>query len=310
MKQIILVTVLLAILSVASATYLNSPVHDHDLVQMINDHPRATWQATIYPQFANKTIKDVRKLLGTMLIQRETNRIPKVNKLLKGYQAADSFDARTQWPHCIHPIRDQEQCGSCWAFSASEVLSDRYCIASNGEVNVVLSPQYMLECDSSDYGCDGGYLNNAWEFLEKEGIPTDSCDPYTSGNGRVGACPHTCKNGDRLKLYKALHPKNIEGIDNIQQELSTNGPLQVAFEVYRDFMSYKSGVYKHMSGGLLGGHAVKLVGWGVDTKTRLPYWILANSWGSSWGINGFFWMLRGKNECGIEEDVWGGDADL
>ncbi|KAL9652901.1 hypothetical protein ABK040_015419 [Willaertia magna] len=311
MNQTVILSILLfAILSVASASYLNSPVHDRDLVQLINDHPRATWQATIYPQFANKTIKDIRGLLGTMLIQSETDRVPKVERKLRGFKAADSFDSRTKWPHCIHPIRDQEQCGSCWAFSASEVLSDRYCIASNGEVDIVLSPQYMLECDSSDYGCSGGYLNNAWKFLEKTGIPSDECDPYTSGNGKVGKCPNSCKNGDKLKLYKALKPQHIRGVENIQQELSTNGPLQVAFQVYRDFMSYKSGVYKHVSGGLLGGHAVKLVGWGVDTKTGLDYWILANSWGNGWGLSGFFWMLRGRNECNIEGDVWAGIADI
>ncbi|KAG2378426.1 hypothetical protein C9374_008313, partial [Naegleria lovaniensis] len=69
---------------------------------------------------------------------------------------------------------------------------------------------------------------------------------------------------------------------------------------------YKSGVYHHVSGGLVGGHAIKIVGWGVDSESRKPYWICANSWGPSWGIDGFFWILRGVEECGIGRDVWTG----
>jgi len=72
------------------------------------------------------------------------------------------FDARTQWPNYVHAVRDQQQCGSCWAFGASEAFSDRWAIATQGKVNVVLSPEDMVSCDSSDYGCGGGYMENAW----------------------------------------------------------------------------------------------------------------------------------------------------
>jgi cathepsin B len=64
----------------------------------------------------------------------------------------------------------------------------------------------------------------------------------------------------------------------IQTEIMKGGPLQVGFSVYQDFLSYKSGVYKYTTGGLLGGHAVKIVGWGVDSASKLPYWLVANSW--------------------------------
>lgn len=85
--------------------------------------------------------------------------------------------------------RNQEQCGSCWAFSASEVLSDRLCIATDGKTDLVLSPQYMVSCDTRNYGCDGGYLNLAWNFLVTTGIPSDACVPYTSGDGKSnGKC--------------------------------------------------------------------------------------------------------------------------
>ena len=67
----------------------------------------------------------------------------------------------------------------------------------------------------------------------------------------------------------------------------------------------KSGVYRHVSGSLAGGHAIKIVGWGVTSDGHnTPYWIVANSWGVDWGLDGFFWILRGKDECGIEDNVW------
>jgi len=94
------------------------------------------------------------------------------------------FDSRTQWPDCIHPIRDQAQCGSCWAFGASEALSDRFCIASNTHVNVVLSPEDLVACNTKiNQGCNGGYLPVAWEYMEINGLVADSCMPYTSAAG-------------------------------------------------------------------------------------------------------------------------------
>jgi cathepsin B len=68
------------------------------------------------------------------------------------------FDSRLQWKDCIHPIRNQEKCGSCWAFAASEAFSDRLCIASKSELNLIFSPESLVECDKSDFGCQGGQL--------------------------------------------------------------------------------------------------------------------------------------------------------
>lgn len=85
----------------------------------------------------------------------------------------------------------------------------------------------------------------------------------------------------------------------------TNGPVEATFTVYADFYQYTSGVYIHKTGQALGGHAIKIIGWGV-TSTNTPYWIVANSWNVQWGMNGFFQILRGVNECGIEQGVVAG----
>jgi len=84
----------------------------------------------------------------------------------------------------------------------------------------------------------------------------------------------------------------------------TNGPVEAALTVYADFVNYKSGVYQHVSGKALGGHAIKMLGWGVEDGT--PYWLIANSWNSDWGDKGYFKILRGRNHCGIESQITAG----
>ncbi|CAN6469566.1 unnamed protein product [Victoria cruziana] len=88
-------------------------------------------------------------------------------------------------------------------------------------------------------------------------------------------------------------------------EVYKNGPVETSFVVYEDFAYYKSGVYKHVSGESIGNHAVKLIGWGT-TEEGEDYWLVANSWNSDWGDNGFFKIKRGTNECHFEEDVVAG----
>jgi cathepsin B len=215
----------------------------------------------------------------------------------------ESFDATVQWPDCVHPIRDQAHCGSCWAFAASEVLSDRYCIATQGKVNVVLSPEDLLACDYLDHGCNGGNPVFSWIYLRYFGIVTDECRPYTSAKGEVEKCSlfsHQCKVlGVEYKKYKSDSFPTIFGanVQKIKESLVKDGPVETGFSVYEDFMSYKSGIYEHKTGKLLGGHAVKIVGYGVENGVE--YWKVANSWGEVFGEKGFFRIKIG--ECNFEQ---------
>jgi cathepsin B len=266
--------------------------------------------------FVGKTVSEVSGMMGLVLKSPEdllATRSQNPNPYESLDAVPDSFDSRTQWPGCVHPILNQAQCGSCWAFSSTEALSDRYvkgnsnnkkifetqfsfffhpvcrfCIASKNAVNVVLSPQYVVSCDGTDGGCQGGELANVWRFLVNTGTTTFSCVPYTAQNGTVEACPSTCVDGSPIKMYKAKNSYAVGGmfsfgrVTKIQNEIMKNGPVQTGFEVYQDFINYKSGVYQHTSGNLLGGHAVKIIGWG--TENNVPYWLVANSWGPDWGL--------------------------
>ena len=219
----------------------------------------------------------------------------------------ESFDSRVQWPTCIHPIRNQAKCGSCWAHAASEVLSDRFCIDSEGKVDVVLSPQDFVSCDIFDYGCNGGSTIFSWLYLRIYGLVVDECKPYTSQEGQVEECglinEGKCVDDKvEFKKYKAEKFYMFNTVNAIKEDIYLHGPIESGFLVYSDFKDYKSGVYqrgKHTQ--LLGGHAVKIIGWGKENDTE--YWIVANSWGETWGENGYFRIAFG--ECGIENVISG-----
>jgi len=226
-----------------------------------------------------------------------------------------NFDAREQWPNCVSAVLDQGRCGSCWAFSAVTSMTSRFCIHGKTTMNQTeeLSAQYLLDCNRvGQAGCNGGDTFAAYNYIEQSGVDSLTCTPYTSGtSGSIQTCPTTCKSGDRVpKLYQGVShyslvkPGDIKGTVQVtQEELFKNGPLSISFLVYSDFMTFfqatPKGIYKHKTGGALGGHAVKLVGWGVENGVE--YWTIANSWGTMWGDHGFFKIVRGINDCTVEQ---------
>lgn len=213
------------------------------------------------------------------------------------------FDLRVHQKDCIHPIRNQKKCGSCWAFAASEVLSDRLCIATKGKINVVLSPQNLVSCDTGDMACNGGYLQKSWEYIKNNGLHTEECFPYSSGDGSVEACPDFSKDVCKAK-YAVSEINEFNSIGDVKRSIMEHGPVETGFMVYDDFPHYKGGIYRKNSDKLLGGHAVKIVGWGTDEQTNTGYWIIANSWDTTWGENGFFRIAFG--ECEVDSDIFTG----
>mmetsp|Transcript_34368 Transcript_34368/g.60236 ORF Transcript_34368/g.60236 Transcript_34368/m.60236 type:complete len:292 (-) Transcript_34368:439-1314(-) len=288
-----------AVLLASVATAVLSSVITEEMITQINAD--GMWKAS-NAWVKGKSDEDLKKLTGTIVRQSKYPR-KHWGAIQEFLTLPESFDSRVQWPSCVHPIRDQGQCGSCWAFGGTEALSDRYCIQKNTQV--VLSPQFLVSCDSENYGCNGGYLDLAWEYMENPGVPADSCDAYVSGNsGSDGPCPATCADGSSPKYFKATNVNSYDSPTSIKTAIIQGGPIETAFTVYEDFFSYTSGIYVHKSGGVAGGHAVKIVGWGNQNGT--DYWIVANSWGTGWGIQGFFNIAFGQ--CGIDTDGIAGDA--
>jgi cathepsin B len=180
-------------------------------------------------------------------------------------------------------------------------------------------------------GCNGGQPGMAWKFFKSDGVVTGgdysdidagstclpyqfescahhvddpsrrSCDETTAGKAQK--CGAGCSEGTYATDYKsdkfyADSAYSLSGVEAIQRDIMTYGPVSGAFTVYADFPAYKSGVYHHVSGSQLGGHAIKIMGWG--TENGEDYWLVMNSWNEMWGDNGTFKIRRGHDECGIE----------
>lgn len=310
----------LALLAVAHAGYYE----DMTARQLPELAKKATtWKAGYNKRLAGKSQEDLKQMLGAKLDNKFP--APVVYPQSKPGAVPDTFDARTQWPQCplIGFIRDQSQCGSCWAVSSSAAMGDRTCITSNGVQQLYLSDEDVMTCCTGycGDGCNGGYPLAAWEWWTRTGVvtggPYDSnqgCQPYeispTASSAKTPACSSSCEKSYTADSYTADKHKGStyyqvgNGVTGMQQDLLANGPIVSAFTVYEDFYNYVSGVYQHKTGREVGGHAVKVVGWGVEDST--PYWLVANSWNASWGLEGYFKIIRGTNDCGFESSISAG----
>ncbi|CAI2374114.1 unnamed protein product [Moneuplotes crassus] len=209
------------------------------------------------------------------------------------------FDARTEWGDiCQFRINDQGKCGSCWAFGAVEILEDRICIKSKGNFTKNLSEQHLVSCIWGKKGCIGGNPVTAFGYLMFRGIPTEECKPYYSGETKdPGKCSNDCLDPDMdNKKYKCKSPWTGFRSKTIKKEIKKNGPVMTVMLVYEDLMNYGKGIYHHVAGRPMGGHAVKIIGWGKQDDHK--YWIAANSWSEEWGENGYFRIKEGDSFAG------------
>lgn len=244
--------------------------------------------------------EQIQGMLGTKIdIERDMKAAEEMGIFDYNLEALESvpanFDSREQWDFCPFNIKDQGQCGSCWAFGAVEALEDRICIQSKGEFQADLSEQHLVSCDYVGFGCSGGWPVSAFGYLSIFGVPTEECQPYHSGESGSGwGCSGKCEDSNtEYKAYRCKYPWINFTNSGIKSEIFKRGPVETAFTVYEDFINYAGGIYHHTTGGVLGGHAVKLIGWGVEDGVK--YWILANSWSTSWGEDGYFRIVEGDS---------------
>lgn len=326
-------TVIIAALLVGTALGINTnskPVVTPESVARINAMEGATWVASE----ENGIIKganagEIKRLLGAKNIKRPAGYPMRVfTEEERATAIPDSFDAIAHWPNCttIPYIYDQSDCGSCWAVAGAGAMTDRLCTTGTHRRNEFLSSRSLLSCCwMCGSGCDGGDPSAAWDYWVSTGLLTQDCQPYPfpkcdhhvtgqyppcgSSEYPTPACAPKCTGNSTsatMTPVKGASSYGISGEEAYQRELMSNGPFEVAFNVYDDFPSYKSGVYKQTSNNFLGGHAVRIIGWG--TLNNVKYWKIANSWNTDWGMKGYFLILRGADECGIEDSGVGGHA--
>lgn len=194
----------------------------------------------------------------------------------------------------VVPVKNQGQCGSCWAFSAIAATEGAW--ATAGRNLTSLSEQQLVDCSTAygNQGCNGGLMDQAFQYIiANKGITTESAYPYTAVEG---VCNANVSPDATISSYK----DTVSGSESSLLEFIQNGPVSVAIEADQYvFQSYTGGVLDSAACGTNLDHGVTLVGYGTDAVLGKDYWIVKNSWGSSWGESGYIRLVRDKNECGI-----------
>jgi len=214
-----------------------------------------------------------------------------------------SVDWRTKG--VVTPVKDQGQCGSCWAFSVTEEIETDWIMAGNSMVE--LSPQQIVDCDTVDQGCNGGDTPTAYAYVKANGLESESSYPYTSGVFSLGGDG----SGGGSCSYKASEVVvNITGFaygttgnneNTMQANVATIGPMSVCLAASA-WQTYTSGIMTAAECGMQVDHCVQVVGYNTGSSLG-SYWIVRNSWNTDWGIQGYIWVQLGKNACDIAGEV-------
>jgi len=215
----------------------------------------------------------------------------------------------TETAGAVSAVKDQAQCGSCWAFSATEGIESGV-FQTTGVTSPSLSPQQIVSCDKTDGGCNGGDLPTAFTYVEGAGgLSEEDAYPYTSLTGRSGRCKKTDINPVVSVSEHKYGVAPCEGgacssqdEDGLKAALASFGPLSVCVNA-ETWNGYYGGVLSGECSGSYNSldHCVQLVGY--DTTASTPYWKVRNSWGTSWGEGGFIRLPMGINSCGIADEA-------
>lgn len=220
----------------------------------------------------------------------------------------------------ITPVKNQKHCGSCWTFSTTGTLEAHTCIHGAQPEGVDctrwtgLAEQQLLDCSSAydNHGCNGGLPSHAYEYIKDAG-GLDLEEVYHYRADSDGPCAVN-ENGIGAQVAEVFNITSFDEADLVTA-IAQVGPVSIAYQVSPDFRFYSHGVYDSFnattnqtmchSGPMDVNHAVVAVGYGeteaTDKFDSIPFYIVRNSWSTSFGMEGYFWMERGKNLCGVSD---------
>ena len=198
----------------------------------------------------------------------------------------------------VSSVKNQLQCGGCWAFSASEAIESAWAIKNNVLYN--LSEQELIDCSTSygNQGCSGGSMDLAFKYVIDKGLCTNLSYPYVAQDELCNK--KQCESIVQISSYSDITPNSEKTLKRAVYQQ----PVSVAIQANkRSFQLYQSGIYSDLDCGTQLDHGVLLIGYGYDFMNNMDYWIVKNSWGSSWGENGYIRIQRNIDDprglCGI-----------
>ncbi|XP_076756594.1 uncharacterized protein LOC143426815 [Xylocopa sonorina] len=251
-------------------------------------------------KFADLTPKEFKAhYLGFRPDLRQENDIPLTQAAIPNIPLPPKFDWRDRG--VVTPVKDQGQCGSCWAFSVTGNVEGQYAI-KHGKL-LSLSEQELVDCDVLDEGCGGGDMVNAYKAIEGlGGLESETDYPYDGMNEK-------CRINRTETVVQVVSSVNITSNETeMAQWLVKNGPISIAINA--NGMQFYLGGVSHLPHFLCNpsnlDHGVLIVGYGISKyrlfHKELPYWIIKNSWGLSWGERGYYRVYRGDDTCGVNAE--------
>ena len=276
----------------------NNFVRNMKLINHQNSKQNRTWTAG-WTHLTDHSPDEYNTMLGT-IVPPPTHPSRQRPRPVHMYNKQDlktlpeSIDWRAQgW---VSDVKDQGQCGSCWAFSAVGAMEGQHANVSGNLVS--LSEQNLVDCVSACSGCGGGWMNYAMEYVVlNNGVDTEKGYPYA---GVDESCNFTSSNVGAT-FYEVVNITQGD-TDGLLHALATIGPISVAIDAEQDLMNYQSGIYTSTTCSTQAlDHGVTVVGYG-STSDGTPFYIIKNSWSTSWGLDGYvYWNRTDPNMCGIAQ---------
>jgi len=282
MKQILIASIILLLLAgLAGADHVTE-------VNMAMKSTGASWEAG-HTSVSDLSVAEKRALCGAKIDYSKRFHVTSV-RAPKNVSFPSAFNwhdiNRSDW---MTPVRNQGSCGSCWAFGAVGAVEACCNILKNDpNYDIDLSEQHLVSSCCNAGSCNGGYPTGALDYIKDHGVPSEKCFPYRAKNSACTPCDDWANDSYKISNYVHIDTSDYKWA------LENYGPMVVVIRVPDDWFYYKAGVYEPVWEGKVGwaNHCVVLCGWN-DSENA---WIIKNSWGKYWGMDGYAYVKYGVLE--------------